>query len=101
MGLSQEIRSYEDIRQLLDEALGSERGVAISYSTRGKALHQRQRMYKFRSLDRLASVDIFPVGDSRRGVSAYDALEFEYEEFADGTHWLKIIPAAPREIVRL
>ena len=77
MPLSDSILSYEDVRAVLDRALDSAHGIRITLPTKGKAIHMRHRLYKFRALDRRESTKIYPPSDVRYGVSVYDSLVAE------------------------
>jgi len=63
----------------LDAALESPNGVAIETPTQGQATYLRHRLYAFRVLDRKASMELYEVGDPRRGRSVYDTLNFSCE----------------------
>jgi hypothetical protein len=74
LALSKNITEYEDCREHLDRALSSQRGIRINMPSSGGAIHLRQRMYKLRQLEKLKSLEIYEMGDSRRNKSAYDNL---------------------------
>lgn len=80
MPITNDILQYEDLRVILDEALASAKGIAVEYESKGKAIHARQRFYKLRKLDKLASCDIYSVGHHMRGASAYDSLNARLDD---------------------
>lgn len=74
MALSKNIEEYEDCRDHLDRAVMSSKGIRINMPSSGGAIHLRQRLYKFRQLEKFQSAKIYELGDARRGKTAYDAL---------------------------
>lgn len=80
MALSNDLKSYEDIRPYFERALATEKGIRLETRSRGQAIHLRQRLYKLRQLDRLRSTDLFEPGDERRGVSVYENVEVIIED---------------------
>lgn len=80
MGTSNSPLAYDDIRDALDRAIASERGIKIVKTTLGEAVHLKQRIYKFRQIDRKQSLSMFKEGDTRRGTSVYDSLAIEQVE---------------------
>ena len=80
MPLSSNIATYEDCRRVMDQALEAERGIRVTLSSKGQAVHFRQRCYKFRTLDRERSHNLYPQGDPRRNTSVYDVLKIDLAE---------------------
>lgn len=81
MGTSNNLLSYDDIRDALDRALDASKGVRVVMASRAQATHLRHRVYKFRFLDRKASKDLYPdEKDRRHGSSIYDCLAIEQLE---------------------
>lgn len=80
MGTSNSPLAYDDIRDALDRAIASNNGIRIVKSTLGEAVHLKQRIYKFRQIDRKQSLHMFNEGDPRRGSSIYDSLAIEQIE---------------------
>lgn len=74
MALSKNITEYEDCREHLDRALSSTKGIRITTSAPGVAIHLRQRMYKLRQLEKVRSTEIYEIGDERRNKTPYDNL---------------------------
>lgn len=74
MPLSNNIAHYEDIRPYLDRALNAESGLRITLASHGQAVNLRQRLYKLRQLERIANLEVYPIGDERRGTSSWDHL---------------------------
>ena len=68
--------SFEDIREVLDRALSSERGVKITCDAPGAAVHMIQRMNTFRKNDREVMLRVHGP-DSPARHSVYDALIFK------------------------
>lgn len=71
--------SFEDVRGIFDRALASEKGIRVTQTSPGQAIHMRQRLYRFRAADRKQSMQIYAKGDSGFGVSAYDSLIVKVE----------------------
>lgn len=74
MALSNDITSYEDVREYCDRALTSPKGIRVTPPTPGGAVHLRQRIYKLRQLERANAVAIYEIGHPLRGRSAYDNI---------------------------
>lgn len=74
MPLPDNLNSYAEVREALDKALDSEKGVRIRCDNHGAAVHLRHKIYKFRTLDRRESMKLFSADDARYGNSAYDGL---------------------------
>lgn len=83
--MSQNNSSYgtADIRAYLDRALGNERGVKLFLGDRAQAVRLRQRIYSFRSHDRIASKKIYAPDHQSYGRSAYDGLQADITEAGD------------------
>jgi hypothetical protein len=77
MALSKNIAEYEDCREWLDRALSSANGIRKTLPDNGKAIYTRQRLYKLRQLEKIASIDTYEVGDERRSKTAWDNLTIE------------------------
>ena len=82
MTLPKNPHAYENVREVLDQALASEKGLKLRAAqpedtpdqARRRAITLRQRIYRMRKLDREISERAFEPGDERRGRSVYDAL---------------------------
>lgn len=74
MTTSSTITAYEDMRTVSERAINSERGIRMKFPSRGAAVHFRQRLYKFRTLDREASKRVYDKGENAWGTSPYDGL---------------------------
>lgn len=64
--------AYDDIRQLLDRALESPKGIRITYNTHNQAINERNRCNTFRSADRKSTSAAYT--DPGQAVSKYDSL---------------------------
>lgn len=71
MGYSKSLRSYDDVKEIFDAAL-AQNGARVTCQDRGQAVNLRARLNHFRQLDRDSMAQVFPAGDPRHGVSAYD-----------------------------
>lgn len=69
--------SYDDVRDALDRALASERGILLREESGSRLVSLRQRIHKLKSLDRKRSTKTFDSDDPRYGTSAYDTLSVE------------------------
>lgn len=65
---------FTDLRELLDRALSSERGLAVRLETPGQATNLVQRINYFRRQNKIDSRDIYPADHPMFNRSAYDAL---------------------------
>ena len=80
MSTSTSILAYSDVREILDRALESPRGIEVDIPDEpgskpgGKATYFRQRAYSFRALDRKANSKIYPPDDPMHATSIYDTL---------------------------
>lgn len=66
--------SYDDVREALDAALASDKGIRIRESTPARLISLRQRIHKLKSLERKRSRQLYPPGDPKHGTSIYDKL---------------------------
>jgi hypothetical protein len=73
-GYSKSPLAYGDIKELLDKALDSPRGIKITLEKHGHAIQLRQRASKFRTMDRASSKTVYPEGHPMHGRSSYDVL---------------------------
>lgn len=80
MAFSNSVFSYEDIRQLFDKALASERGLRIKLNKTGAAHNLRQRMSYYRQLDRRENKKIYQPDNPLWGRSQYDVLILKITE---------------------
>lgn len=65
---------FDDLRQLFDKAIESERGIDIRQKSSPAAMAFRHRLNSFRVNDRNDNAQIYPVGDPLHGASVYDAI---------------------------
>jgi hypothetical protein len=80
VGFSNSIFSYQDIRELFDRALMSERGLRVRLKTKGAANNLRQRMSYYRQLDRRENKKVYTENDPMHGRSQYDILILKLTE---------------------
>ena len=80
MPLSSSPLSYQDIHTILDRALTAPNGIKVTLESHGKAIHFRQRVYKYRLIDRNKNSEIYPEGHNMHGVSEYDVLVCQVEK---------------------
>lgn len=66
--------SLADVRTVMDRALESDRGIAISFDDHRALVNLRQRAYRLRKLERDLATQTFPIGHPGRGRTAYDRL---------------------------
>jgi hypothetical protein len=72
--------SFEGLREVLDRAVASEKGVKIIFSSgteeqnEAQAIYQRARMHKLRTNDRARSLEVYPPDHPLRGQSPWDGL---------------------------
>ena len=98
MPLPQSLLAYSDCRELFDKALASDNGLKITSETKGKAIHLRQRLMKFRALDRTQNAKIYVPGDPLFGKSEYDRVSCALE---DNALILKVGSAADYQVEAL
>jgi hypothetical protein len=78
---SSSILSYPDIRQVMDRAIDSEKGVRLKFDTVKSAQTFVFRCNTFRSLDRKENKKIYPdETHSLHGRSIYDTLQVKRRE---------------------
>jgi hypothetical protein len=63
-----------DVREVLMQALESEKGLQLTFATPTAAITFRRRAYAFRDVDRKRSKDIYEKGHPMFGVSDFDGL---------------------------
>jgi len=74
MGFSKSILAYDDVREVLDQALASESGVRLKFGSNGQAVSVRQRFNSFRKSDRGENRKIYAEDHLMHGRSVYDKL---------------------------
>ncbi len=78
MPLPNDMRLYDDIRPTLDRAIGSPRGIRITFDTPGQAVNFRQRLQKLRQLVKIQSVELYEdPEDPRRATTPWDILSMK------------------------
>ena len=68
------------IRDILERALAAPLGVKVTLPDQKAAFSFRHKCNAFRLADRRASIDMFPDGDPRRGISQFDILELRLRD---------------------
>lgn len=69
--------SWPRVRALMDRALDSERGIAVTYPSFSAAERVRASAYKIREMQRTVARKTYPdPSDPAHGISAYDGLVF-------------------------
>ena len=66
--------AYDDVKEILDQALETPKGIRVSFPTEGAAIDFRRRANSFRKQDRERSTQLYSRGDPLYGVSLYDKL---------------------------
>lgn len=74
MNISVSPFAFQDAEELFERALATERGIKITFETRGAAIALRHRMNKHRVNDRRANVKTYPEDNPLHGTSTYDRL---------------------------
>lgn len=92
MSLPTSLGAYLDCRQLFDAALADPKGARACLGTWEACRNMQSRMNYFRSLDRIANKEIYPKGDPKWGISAYDPYVVQLMEDADGEWWVYVQP---------
>lgn len=67
--------ALSDIRELLDRALSSAKGIRLTYESHGKAVNERSRFGSYRKLVREQNAKAYN-GDPDQAISQYDTLVF-------------------------
>lgn len=79
MSYNTNINAYPDIRQALDRALASEKGVRLTFENSKAAITFKGRVHSFRYLDRKENRKVYPEDHPMHGRSAYDPLMVKTE----------------------
>lgn len=80
MAGAQSLLSYVDVKEVLDKALESERGLLLKFVDVKAAVRFRYRANNFRSLDRVENKKIYTEEThTLHGRSAYDTLSLTIE----------------------
>lgn len=69
--------ALEDVKQVLDRALASVRGLKVNFESYDKAIYWRGRANYFRRLDRRENSHIYDESHHLHKQSIYDSLRFE------------------------
>jgi len=97
--LSSRLNNYTDCERAFQAAASG--GSMVLFETRGSAVHWRQRAYKFRTLYRDHTDQIYKGVDGRehlRGTCPYDHWKIDIEERGD--KWACVIVPKDQVIVR-
>lgn len=92
MPLPNNLVAYRDVQAIMSRALQAERGVKIKCANHGAAIGLRQRMYKFRMMERKDSTQIYAQDDPHYGKSDYDVLSVTLKE--EG-YWYVVLEKFP------
>lgn len=68
------LMSYQDVKEILERALGEKDGLKLTFETKGGAIYWLSRANSFRRLDRKNNLTLYPEGNSLHGCSPYDVL---------------------------
>ena len=68
--------AFEDVRELLDRALATERGIRVRCKSRGAAVSLRARLNTYRAADRRANAKTYDFEHPMHSNSVYDRLQF-------------------------
>jgi len=88
--------AQEDIRQAMDRAVSSEKGIRITFkegspeANSAIATSVRARMHKLRLADRRNSTEVYPQDHPMHGQSAWDGLFIQKVGNADGSVELRL-----------
>lgn len=80
MGNSRSLMSYNDVKEILDKALATPKGVELEFPTRPGAIRWLSRANTFRTLDRKNNEKLYPEGHQMYGCSPYDTLHMLRKE---------------------
>ncbi len=72
MGTSKDISTYHDCEEFFEQALGHERGIAVTQESPGHAQRFMQRMNAYRVALRKSSQQVYPLGHELHNKSPYD-----------------------------
>lgn len=72
-------QNFDDIKQILDRALESSKGIRVTCETAAEAHRLRHRCNSFRVKDRETNTELYQMGDPLHGVSLYDGLVLTME----------------------
>ena len=90
MGIPRSRVGYDDVRQVLDTALSSEKGLKLDFEDRRAAVAFRQRIYAARAADKANRLGEFDEANPGYVLSPYDDLVVQL----DGTE-LKLLKGKP------
>lgn len=79
MSYASSISAYPDIRNALDQALASAKGVRLKFPDDKAAMTFKGRVHSFRYQDRKENKKIYPEDHPMHGRSAYDPLMVKTE----------------------
>lgn len=74
MAYASSVTSYPDLRNVLDKALESTKGVRLTFEDDKAATTFKGRVHSFRFLDRKENKKIYPEDHPMHGRSVYDPL---------------------------
>lgn len=68
------LMAYTDVKEVLDKAIESKKGLKVSFDTVNGAIRWTSRANSFRILDRKNNLKLYQEGHSMHGCSPYDTL---------------------------
>lgn len=72
MGFNRSPLAFDDVKEVLERALDSPKGIRVTFETTRAAVDFRRRANTYRKQERERSVKLYAPGDPLYGVSIYD-----------------------------
>jgi prolyl oligopeptidase PreP (S9A serine peptidase family) len=83
MSQPKSIKAYTDCEKQFELAAASERGIAITFESRGEATRFMQKMNMYRVLLRKQSRQVYEVTDPKYGISPFDHFQLTKDKEND------------------
>src|SRR5262245_24373998 len=98
MPMSHSLLSYADVREVMDMALRSAKGIRISCETLGDAYNLRQRCYSYRLMDRVENSKTYDDDHPLHNRSEYDKIIIIPEGDGEGKYYLRLEVSSPERL---
>jgi len=74
MGFNKSLLAFDDVREIYQQAIDSESGIRVKFTSNGRALAARHRFNSYRKADRAENCKIYSEDHPMFGRSVYDRL---------------------------
>ena len=84
MPAAKNLTAYQDLRELLQQAVEAPKGIAVDCPTKAAAINLRSRLYSARKAECRENLKRYPEGHVPHGSSHFDSLQIRVVERPEG-----------------